>query len=170
MKKPRTSAASLPPGTTWSSDRRWHDLSLPINCLGQCYGGPDRWGQFQRDGDPATLLFRWGIDAAAARHHTGIGRRSWAADITAVMSRLRSSFVGVTPISPIWSGPGVFEAAERRFRDDGSQTPGYEIVQGCRDIVGRLAAPEHLPNASHMFTASNSMLGSGATRPRHYPE
>ena len=61
-----------------------------------------------------------------------------------VMSRLRSSFVGVTPISPIWSGPGVFEAAERRFRDDGSQTPGYEIVQGCRDIVGRLAAPEHL--------------------------
>jgi hypothetical protein len=87
-----------------------------------------------------------------------------------VMSRLRSSFVGVTPISPIWSGPGVFEAAERRFRDDGSQTPGYEIVQGCRDIVGRLAAPEHLPNTSHMFTANNSMLGSGATTPRHYPE
>jgi hypothetical protein len=51
-------------------------LSLPINCVGQCYG------QFQRDGDPATALFRWGIDAAAARHHTGIGRRSRAADIT----------------------------------------------------------------------------------------
>jgi hypothetical protein len=83
-----------------------------------------------------------------------------------VMIRLRSSFVGVTPISPIWSGPGVFEAAERCFRDDDSQTPGYELMQGCRDIVGRLAAPEHLPNASHMFTASNSMLVSGATATR----
>src|SRR5437868_14543470 len=48
-----------------------------------------------------------------------------------VMSRLRSSFVRVTPISPIWSGPGVFEAAERRFRDVAKHrdTNLYKVVE-----------------------------------------
>jgi hypothetical protein len=75
---------------------------------------------------------------AAARHHTGIGRRSRAADITA-RRRLRSSFVGVTPVSPIWSGRGVFEAAERRFRHDGSQRRDPNL---CKVVEISLAASQ----------------------------